>query len=223
MLELLIKETTALLQNRDYDDKDNMAHGDKFLIAHLTKVAKTKQETQKAAAADSLVNAVNFDEDDEEALMWNKGIGMKRKAETVTAAVATPARGEVMGPLMLRIPGAGVSALGQADTLASRIKAACEKELHLWDIQQSKDDLGINPLIWFNSFEAMAESKYPILRRIARRYLGIKSNAAFQERIFSIAGKLYGKDRNRLSPGIVDAIIFLFINVELATFMPKKI
>jgi hypothetical protein len=77
----------------------------------------------------------------------------------------------------------------------------------------------LKPLGWWRDHQA----RFPILSRLARRHLGTAAHSADQERRFSIAGKVYGRDRTRLATGAVDAILFLKVNGILAEKMPDSV
>jgi hypothetical protein len=62
-----------------------------------------------------------------------------------------------------------------------------------------------DPLLWWRK----NEDKYPVLSRIAKKFLGVPATSVPSERIFSSAGLLITKLRNRLSSELVDKIIFL--------------
>ena len=62
-----------------------------------------------------------------------------------------------------------------------------------------------DPLLWWKNNEA----KFPNLAKIAMKYLRIPANSVPSERIFSKAGELVSKRRNRLKPKNVDILLFL--------------
>jgi hypothetical protein len=68
-----------------------------------------------------------------------------------------------------------------------------------------KSDLEKSPLEWW----ADRETKYPRLSVIAKRVLAVPATSVPSERIFSSAGLIVTKLRNRLSFEVVDQIIFL--------------
>lgn len=53
------------------------------------------------------------------------------------------------------------------------------------------------------------ERSYPHLAQLARRYLATPATSVPSEKIFSAAGRLMTKLRNRLSPKKTDMILFL--------------
>ena len=65
-----------------------------------------------------------------------------------------------------------------------------------------------NPLKWWKQ----NVSKYPTLSVLARQYFSIPGTSVPSERIFSSAGLVVSKLRNRLSLSLVDQIIFLSKN-----------
>jgi hypothetical protein len=78
-----------------------------------------------------------------------------------------------------------------------------ESEIDLYKRERVQAD--VNPLDWWRS----NSSKYPRLSILARRYLAIPGTSVPSERIFSKAGLILSKLRNRLSSSCVDRIIFL--------------
>jgi hypothetical protein len=111
------------------------------------------------------------------------------------------------------------------ELIASRVKEWCIRELADYmtipAICSKASVFGTNPLTWWKI--PSNANRFPLLARMARRYLAPRNNAGNQERIFSIAAKIYGKDRSRLSPVLLDALVFLFVNGELDTRMPKNL
>ena len=55
-------------------------------------------------------------------------------------------------------------------------------------------------------------SRFPILSRVAQSLLAIPASSAPVERLFSIAGKLFGPDRCRLSDGHFQKLVFIRSN-----------
>ena len=50
---------------------------------------------------------------------------------------------------------------------------------------------------------------YPILARLAKKYLSIPASSAASERVFLAAGNVVTKKRNKLGDDTVDALVFL--------------
>lgn len=86
----------------------------------------------------------------------------------------------------------------------------CDMELKMYcndPVLNRKED----PLLWWKNNEA----KFPNLAKIAKKYLGIPATSVPSERLFSKAGELVSKKRNRLKPKNVDLILFLNQHVTL--------
>lgn len=62
-----------------------------------------------------------------------------------------------------------------------------------------------NPLAWWekNGFQ------FPMLGRLAKRYLCVPATSVPAERVFSTAGDVVSSQRSALKPSHVDALIFL--------------
>lgn len=81
---------------------------------------------------------------------------------------------------------------------------SCEEDQEVDSYLLDKVDCE-NPLKWWST----NEHKYPRLAIVARQVLSAPATSVPSERIFSCAGLIVTKLRNRLSPEIVDQIIFL--------------
>lgn len=67
-----------------------------------------------------------------------------------------------------------------------------------------------NLLCWWKK----NEMKFPLLARLARKYLAIPATSAPAERLFSVAGLVLEEKRTNLKPNKVDKILFLFSNLK---------
>ena len=56
------------------------------------------------------------------------------------------------------------------------------------------------------------EGEFPVLARLARRYLAIPATNASVERLFSDAGNVYSEKRKALDPDTASMVIFLYSN-----------
>jgi len=120
-------------------------------------------------------------------------------------------------------PEGGPSPMDSDDDRRRRIEAACRAELSRYcgceppcaASEISKTD----SLAWW----ARNEETYPILAQVARRYVAIRSMVAANDKVLRIATALHGKERRNMSPGLVDAIVFLFMNGTLDTTIPDDL
>jgi len=65
------------------------------------------------------------------------------------------------------------------------------------------------PLAWW----AGNKGKYPAVAAVARRMLSVPATSVTSERLFSKAGDVLTKKRNRLAPGKADRLLFLMDNL----------
>lgn len=56
--------------------------------------------------------------------------------------------------------------------------------------------------------------QFPMIQRVAQRYLPINATSTASERLFSLAGNVASKKRNKLKPANVDLLTCLAYNVK---------
>ena len=96
----------------------------------------------------------------------------------------------------------------QLDTtsMCSKVKSEIDFYLTLQKISLEED-----PLVWWNQKKVIL----PNLAVQARIYLAIPASSVPSERLFSSAGNIFTKKRNRLSKNSVHNILFLKENSKL--------
>ena len=70
--------------------------------------------------------------------------------------------------------------------------------------------LTANPLKWWRK----NEHRYPVLSKVARKYLGIPASSVPCERLFSSAGRIISKQRALLKPDTAEMMIYLRANLK---------
>uniref|UniRef100_A0A667YW07 BED-type domain-containing protein n=1 Tax=Myripristis murdjan TaxID=586833 RepID=A0A667YW07_9TELE len=78
--------------------------------------------------------------------------------------------------------------------------------------------LEADPLEWWKKHE----QQYPIMSRLARKFLCIPATSVASERVFSAAGQAVSKLRSRLLPDNVDKLIFLNKNLPREALQEKQ-
>lgn len=68
-----------------------------------------------------------------------------------------------------------------------------------------------DPLLWWKT----NEPTYPLIAKMAKRYLAIPATSVPSERIFSTAGDIVTASRSALSADNVDKLIFLAKNMKI--------
>ncbi|XDV53650.1 hypothetical protein PO909_022097 [Leuciscus waleckii] len=68
-----------------------------------------------------------------------------------------------------------------------------------------------NPLIWWRE----NEKEYPLLARMAKRYLCVPGTSVTSERVFSTAGDIITAKRSCLTPGHVNELLLLQKNLSI--------
>lgn len=92
----------------------------------------------------------------------------------------------------------------------SHLSSNNEINNYLDNIHVSPAHSNMDPFQWWRD----NEKKFPILFRIARRYLGIPATSVPSERLFSDAGNQISSERNRLKADTVSELLFLKRNME---------
>ncbi len=68
-----------------------------------------------------------------------------------------------------------------------------------------------DPLLWWEKNEIA----FPVLSKVAKRYLGTVTTSVPAERLFSKAGETISQRRNRLKAKNVNMLLFLNTNLKL--------
>uniref|UniRef100_A0A1A8GJZ9 HAT C-terminal dimerisation domain-containing protein n=1 Tax=Nothobranchius korthausae TaxID=1143690 RepID=A0A1A8GJZ9_9TELE len=68
-----------------------------------------------------------------------------------------------------------------------------------------------NPLVWWRE----NEKEYPLVARMAKRYLCVPGTSVASERVFSTAGDIITAKRSCLTPGHVNQLLFLQKNLTI--------
>jgi len=66
-----------------------------------------------------------------------------------------------------------------------------------------------DPLAWWRAHK----HKYPLLSKVARKYLSIPATSAPSERAFSVLGQVINDNRSQLSPRKVHKVFFVHQNM----------
>ena len=80
---------------------------------------------------------------------------------------------------------------------------------------------GANPLNWWREHEC----EYPLLSKLAKRYLCIPGTSVSSDRVFSTEGDIITAQRNALTPEHLDQILFLHKNLKIkeVSFRPVDV
>ena len=82
-----------------------------------------------------------------------------------------------------------------------------QKELDHFLSVPAADSL-TNPLEWWKQHQ----NNFPRVAKVARKLFSVQPTSALSERVFSIAGTIFQKNRMRLKPDNADKILFLNLN-----------
>jgi hypothetical protein len=88
-------------------------------------------------------------------------------------------------------------------------KDESKTEVQLY-VEEDVADLFDNPFTWWGQRAA----KYPVLSRLARKFLCISGTSVRSERLFSTAGNIVTHRRTLLKPETVDRLVFLHENKD---------
>ena len=77
----------------------------------------------------------------------------------------------------------------------------------------------VNALEWWDRNDLI----FPVLSVLARRYLTIRSNVACQEKLVKVLSVLHSKERRNMSPGLIDSVVFLYVNGILDSRVPEDL
>jgi hypothetical protein len=103
-------------------------------------------------------------------------------------------------------------------TTKEKINQAYVKEINDYCamplLQREKGQPPPNVFAWWNA----AKLTYPLLSKLARRYLSTPASSVESERLFSSGGRIYDDRRNRLRAEKGEQLLFLHYNMKLKLF-----
>lgn len=91
-------------------------------------------------------------------------------------------------------------------------RARADNELTRY-LQEESIDSNANPLSWWRD----TQSRYPLLSKVARKYMCICATSTPSERVFSVAGNIVTPMRSSLKPHKVNMLVFLARNKDMIT------
>ncbi|XP_030012474.1 zinc finger BED domain-containing protein 1-like [Sphaeramia orbicularis] len=97
---------------------------------------------------------------------------------------------------------------GQATTHSQPSRASIELELSMY-LQALGPDSETDPLEWWKQHEM----NFPLVARLAKKYLCIPATSSSSERAFSASGNIITCKRSCLKPNTVDQLVFLALNL----------
>lgn len=97
----------------------------------------------------------------------------------------------------------------QSSSSSSAMKKELEKYFSLEIVTREMD-----PLLWWKANIAM----FPELAKIANKMLSSQPSSIESERVFSIGGKIFTPQRNRLTPEIGEKLMLLNFNLRVLNF-----
>ena len=118
----------------------------------------------------------------------------KRRASSLLVSLLGPAFNDVSEPAV------------QSKT----VDACAEEEMDLY-CRSPSVPLSEDPLDWWHRHKGT----FPLLSRLAKRYLCIPGTSVSAERVFSTAGDVVTAKRSTLKPDHVDQLVFLHKNLEI--------
>lgn len=88
-------------------------------------------------------------------------------------------------------------------------RASIELELNMY-LQTADLDAEEDPLVWWRQHEV----NFPLVAKLAKKYLCIPATSSASERVFSTSGNIVTCKRSCLKPERVDQLVFLALNLK---------
>ncbi|XP_017291101.2 E3 SUMO-protein ligase ZBED1-like [Kryptolebias marmoratus] len=136
-------------------------------------------------------------------------------AETAATSISPPVAEDDPGPYPTKKAKKSLGsyfkkalAAGQGTTHAQPSRASIELELSMY-LQAPGPDSETNPLEWWKQHEL----NFPLVARLAKKYLCIPATSSSSERAFSASGNIITCKRSCLKPDTVDQLVFLALNL----------
>ncbi|KAM8731669.1 E3 SUMO-protein ligase ZBED1-like [Acanthopagrus schlegelii] len=112
--------------------------------------------------------------------------------------------------LLVSLLGAAFTDSNQPTVQSKSVDVIAEEEMDIY-CRSPSVPLSEDPLEWWKRHEG----SFPLLSRLAKRYLCIPGTSVSAERVFSTAGDVITAKRSVLKPEHVDQLVFLHKNMEL--------
>ncbi|XP_076879714.1 cytochrome b5 type B isoform X1 [Brachyhypopomus gauderio] len=125
------------------------------------------------------------------------------EASTSQALMPPAAKKKTLGDLLKARTAASVS-------IPKRARADMELTRY---IQEEPIDANADPLAWWR----VNEARFPLLSKLARKYMCICATSTPSERVFSTAGNIVSPFRSSLKPHKVNMLVFLARNRDVTT------
>ncbi len=98
-------------------------------------------------------------------------------------------------------------------TSRSNVQEDIDAEWNRWFSTHTKENVGHKDWTSFDILDFWNdEHQYPIMKRLAFRFLALPASSTTAERGFSAVGQIYDKRRSRLSPSMANKLLFLRMN-----------
>lgn len=169
-------------------------------------VAVFKMEQQRAAEKAEAEKAETEKDKNKEKKSKDKSMsGKDEKDEKKAASNSTPAAASATTTWEPRIEDlVRVFGMGQMEDE----KVQPEQELTEYLLKEPVVSIKTNPLEWWRS----KREKYPVLSRLARKFLCLQATSVASERVWSTAGNVLTSRRSRLHPLALEALVLIHEN-----------
>ncbi|XP_024118736.1 zinc finger BED domain-containing protein 1-like [Oryzias melastigma] len=221
--------TAPLLAQLLHDTKASSAEDDAPLVQEIKVAihedlskrytsAQTKNTLLISSTLDPRFKALPFLSREEQQLIHGKVVteaaALEKDVGPAAVGAENPDTTEEESPPAPKRASALVSLLGKTFTEVNVVpkttSTKAEEELKKY-LEAPPLSLAENPLKWWSSHEAA----FPLLGKLAKRYLCIPGTSVAAERVFSTAGDIVTAQRSNLSPDHVDQLVFLQKNLKI--------
>ena len=135
-----------------------------------------------------------------EVVVREEGEEREDDGSAAAAAEPQPKRKKSLGSLFKRRVGAAVAPATIPEKATAEMRRYCQEPLL---------DVELEPLAWWKTNEHI----YPLLAKVAKKYLCICATSCASERLFSTAGNIVTPARSLLEPEKVNQLVFLAKNM----------
>lgn len=207
----LLTEDILKPSNEDTTLTSNIKHKMCSVLQGKYEPAALQKLLEKACCLDPRYKGDHINDTETKSALIEEMMGVE---DEETSASVVGEEGQMMVPPPVKKKTLGDLLKSRATSASAPIpkRARADNELMRY-LQEECIDSNANPLSWWRD----NQSRFPLLSKVARKYMCICATSTPSERVFSAAGNIVTPMRSSLKPHKVNMLVFLARNKDMIT------